>query len=76
MSRSQFELEKVRNLLVSPSQVARLLDVSTQQVRQLAEMDDLPVAGKTPGGHRRYELQCVLRLKEAREEQREGTRHG
>ena len=76
MSRSQFELEKVRNLLVSPSQAARLLEVPARRVREMADRGDLPVAGKTPGGHRRYELQCVLRLKEARDEQREGTRHG
>lgn len=59
------------NLLISPSQAARLLNVPVRRVRELVDAGDLPVAARTPGGHRRYALHNVLRL---RDEQRDDGR--
>jgi len=47
-------------LLLAPSQVARMLEMSAREVDQLAAGGELPVAGRTPGGHRRYALSDVL----------------
>ena len=53
-------------LLLAPSQVARMLEMSAREVDQLAAGGELPVAGRTPGGHRRYSLNDVSSLKEQR----------
>jgi DNA-binding transcriptional MerR regulator len=55
-------------LLLAPSQVAHLLHVSPQEVADLAETGALRVAARTPGGHRRYELNDVLALRNQREQ--------
>ena len=46
--------------LVSIGVVARRLGLSTSRVRQLADAGDIPVS-RTPGGHRRFDLEEVLR---------------
>jgi excisionase family DNA binding protein len=54
------------NLLLTPSQVARMLSIPVQKVRDLADTGRLPVAAKTPGGHRRYALTDVLNVTKGR----------
>jgi len=49
-------------LLLAPSQVARMMSMSARQLNRLVDSGGLPVAARTPGGHRRYALSDVLRV--------------
>jgi len=49
-------------LLLAPSQVARMMSMSVRQLNRLVDSGGLPVAARTPGGHRRYALSDVLRV--------------
>jgi len=49
-------------LLLVPSQVARMMSMSVRQLNRLADSGELPVAARTPGGHRRFALNDVLRF--------------
>ena len=45
--------------LVSISDVSRELGLSPSRIRQLVELGEIPVAGRSPGGHRRFDLAAV-----------------
>jgi excisionase family DNA binding protein len=54
------------DLYIVPSEAARILEVSSQDLRQMLENGILKNIRFTPGRHRRYNMKEVLQLKESR----------
>lgn len=55
------------NLYIVPSEAARILEVSSQDLRQLVKEGMLKNIRFTPGRHRRYNMKEVLQLKTSRQ---------
>lgn len=63
----QLELPFVLRDLLTVSQAARILDLSGQMVRLLADSGRLPHARVGPDGHRYFQRQTVEALRQERE---------
>lgn len=57
------------DLYIVPSEAARMLEVSSQDLRQMVEDGLLTNVRFTPGRHRRYNMKEVLQLKKSRRAQ-------
>ena len=54
------------DLYIVPSEAARILEVSSEDLRQMVEDGLLTNIRFTPGRHRRYNMKEVLQLKKSR----------
>ena len=57
------------DLYIVPSEAARILEVSSQDLRQMVKDGILENIRFTPGRHRRYNIKEVLQLKKSRRAQ-------